>query len=73
MTLPLLRWILLAAAAGTAAAAPTHIVAILADDFGWADAGWHGLDGPHQSVTPRMDALVKDGIELQRNCTFLRQ
>ena len=46
-------------------ATPTHIVAILADDFGWSDAGWHS----HSSdvVTPHMNALISSGINLQRN------
>ena len=41
-------------------ASATHIVAILADDFGWADAGWHRPAGYAEVETPRMDELVRD-------------
>ena len=62
--LPLL---LLCAGTGAAAAAPRHnVVFILADDYGWADSGWHRLDDKDPStdvMTPNMNALVKEGIE----------
>ena len=39
------------------------------DDFGWGNAGWHrtpeGSD--KEVVTPNMDGLVKEGIELERH------
>jgi arylsulfatase A-like enzyme len=41
-----------------------HIVAILADDFGWADAGWHRPDGYAEIATPELSALVKEGVEM---------
>ena len=47
------------------AAAKPHIILHLADDFGWANAGWHRPDDGYAEVqTPHMDALVKEGIEL---------
>jgi arylsulfatase A-like enzyme len=43
------------------------------DDYGWADAGWHRVDvrsgagTPDPDVqTPNMDALIKEGIEMDR-------
>ena len=53
-----------------AAQAKPHIVHILADDFGWADVGWHrsnssGANGSDVE-TPQLDALVKEGVELDR-------
>ena len=37
----------------------------LVDDWGWANAGWHANPQNEKEVhTPRMDALVKEGIEL---------
>lgn len=59
-----------AAAAGTVA--QPHIFMVVVDDFGWADAGWHRGDGgglpvTKEVVTPTMDALVKEGIELNRH------
>eukprot|EP00662_Eupelagonemidae_sp_cell21_P001449 gene1449-49969_t len=40
----------------------------MADDFGWANAGWHN---PEHTHTPNMDALVKQGIELDRHYIYL--
>lgn len=46
----------------------------------WADAGWHRVDvrtgegTPDPDVqTPNMDALVKEGIEMDRQCAGLAQ
>ncbi len=43
----------------------------------WADAGWHRVDvrtgkgTPDPDVqTPNMDALIKDGIEMDRQCAM---
>ena len=47
-----------------------HIVMLLIDDFGWADASWHRPAGYAEVQTPNMDALVKSGIELDRNYVF---
>ena len=52
-----------------------HILMVLFDDFGWADAGWHrnatapgGEFVPYTAEvqTPHMNALVAEGIELDR-------
>eukprot|EP00911_Craspedida_sp_UC1_P002686 UC1_evm2s1972 len=51
-----------------------HIFMVLFDDYGWADAGWHrntsmgGVFVPptNEVQTPTLDALVKEGIELDR-------
>ena len=43
----------------------TCLVFHLVDDWGWANAGWHANPQNEKEVhTPRMDALVKEGIEL---------
>ena len=79
----------------TMVAAPPkpHILMLLADDFGWANAGWHRHTGETRTVaafpgsshpprpraddkgrrevqTPNMDALVKEGIELDQAYSF---
>mmetsp|Transcript_43826 Transcript_43826/g.103630 ORF Transcript_43826/g.103630 Transcript_43826/m.103630 type:complete len:536 (+) Transcript_43826:74-1681(+) len=43
-----------------------HIVTIIADDYGWANAGYHRQPGFKETVTPSIDALVREGIELDR-------
>ena len=51
----------------TAAAAPKpHVLLILADDLGWANVGWHRTDASPEVQTPALDALVKEGTELNR-------
>lgn len=48
-----------------------HIVMHLVDDWGWANAGWHANEGNTKEVrTPRMDQLVKEGIEMDRAYSF---
>ena len=43
----------------------------LVDDWGWANAGWHSNPQNEKEVrTPRMDALVKEGIELDRAYSY---
>eukprot|EP00966_Prymnesium_polylepis_P151391 3498237-Prymnesium_polylepis.1 len=58
-----------------AAAAQPHILLVLLDDYGWANAGWHrnytapgGAFVPPTAevATPHMDSLVAAGIELDR-------
>ena len=46
-----------------------HIIHILADDYGWADIGYHrnNNNNNNQEVqTPNLDALKNSGIELDR-------
>ena len=58
-----------------AAGKKPHIWMLLFDDYGWADAGWHrdttGPGGVHipadpEVVTPNLNQMVKEGIELDR-------
>ena len=61
--------LLIFALAGLAASKELpHVLLLLADDLGWGNVGWHRpADGSWKEVaTPAMDALVKDGIELNR-------
>eukprot|EP00039_Didymoeca_costata_P007163 m.96923 g.96923 ORF g.96923 m.96923 type:complete len:570 (+) comp13570_c0_seq7:39-1748(+) len=47
-----------------------HIVAILADDYGWAEVGWHRPKGYKEVKTPNMDQLVATGIEMNRHYVY---
>ena len=53
-----------------AAPTPPHIVFLLIDDFGWADASWHREKGYKEVQTPNMQHLVDTGIELTHNYVF---
>ena len=56
-----------------AAGKKPHITFILMDDYGWADSGWHREDDndPSKDVqTPNMNALVKEGIEMDRHYVY---
>ena len=49
-----------------------HVLMILADDYGWGDSGWHRQDdiGRQEVLTPTMDGLIKQGLELDRHYTY---
>jgi len=50
---------------------PPHIIQIIADDFGWADVGFHRKTDPTNEVqTPSIDQLVSEGIELDRHYVY---
>jgi hypothetical protein len=68
--IPLAMGAATAYAAEPAAKVKPHIVMHLADDFGWANAGWHRPDGYHEVQTPAMDKLVAEGIELDQAYSF---
>ena len=51
-------------------AAKPHLVYVLADDFGWANADWHREPGTNESATPVLSALLADGIELDRMYSY---
>ena len=46
-----------------------HLIAMLMDDYGWANAGYHRTptdDPDHEVRTPHIDALVASGVQLNR-------
>ena len=45
-----------------------HLVLVLADDLGWGNVGWHRTDGSPEVITPHLDRLVTEGVELNRFC-----
>ena len=44
-------------------ALPPDVVIVLVDDLGWGDVGWHARD---KIATPRLDALAKSSVVLER-------
>ena len=54
-----------------AATPPKAIIWMLGDDYGYANVGFpHGPNpGNPEARTPTMDALVKEGVLLERHCT----
>ena len=59
------------APASSSTAVKPHIILHLADDFGWANAGWHRPEGYKEVQTPNMDALVKAGVELDHAYSYM--
>ena len=51
-------------------ARPPHLMYILADDFGWADADWHRPADWPEAATPNMLKLVRSGVELDNMHAF---
>ncbi len=68
-------WSLAVLAGAAAAAAPRVILVVLADDIGYAQAGWipgsPASTGARNgtSLTPRLDALARDGLVLGAHYT----
>jgi arylsulfatase B len=71
MMLALALALLALASAAPNASAPTkpNLIFVLMDDFGWASLGIHNPTNP-EIVTPNMDALIADGILLDRHYVF---
>ena len=47
-----------------------HIVMILVDDWGWANVGYHHSVATPEVVTPNIDNLVNEGLELDQHYAF---
>lgn len=47
-----------------------HIVMMLVDDWGWADVGYHRDPPTKEVVTPNIDGLVKQGLELNQHYAY---
>ena len=61
---------------GTSTAAPDtqaskpHLVFMLVDDWGWANVGYHRNPPTKEVATPNIDALVKEGLELDQHYAY---
>ena len=51
-------------------ASKPHIVFMLVDDWGWANVGYHRNSSLKEIVTPNIDNLVKEGLELNQHYVF---
>ena len=47
-----------------------HLVFMLVDDWGWANVGYHRDPPTKEVVTPNIDGLVKEGLELDQHYVF---
>lgn len=55
-----------------AVASRPHVLLVLADDTGWNNLGWHARTNAARAEvsTPALDALVAEGVELDRAIAF---
>ena len=47
-----------------------HIVMMLVDDWGWANVGYHRNPPTKEVVTPNIDSLVTNGLELDQHYAY---
>jgi arylsulfatase I/J len=59
-----------AAASPSPSASKPHLVFMLVDDWGWANVGYHRNPPTKEVVTPNIDSLVKQGVELDQHYAF---
>ena len=52
------------------AAEKPHIIFMMVDDWGWANVGYHRNPPTPEVVTPNIDSLVKDGLELDQHYAY---
>ncbi len=51
-------------------AAKPHLMFLLVDDWGWANVGYHRNGTDKEVVTPNIDDLVKNGLELDQHYAY---
>ena len=47
-----------------------HIVFLFCDNVGWSNVGYHRRTPTNEVATPRIDALARTGLELDRMYTY---
>ena len=62
--------ILLAATLSVAQQSKPNLVFMLVDDWGWANVGYHCNPPTNEVVTPNIDGLVKEGLELDQHYAY---
>ena len=63
-------FVVLFAELAVAQPAKPHLVFMLVDDWGWANVGYHRNPPTREVVTPHIDNLVKEGLELNQHYVF---
>ena len=68
--LPPLLLLCLAPLAAAAPAKPKHIIMLVIDDYGFADASYkaHMYNGTAPPPTPHLDELAMAGVRLESHC-----
>ena len=74
LRLPLLL-LCLAPLAAAAPAKPKHIIMLVIDDYGFADASYkaHMYNGTAPPPTPHLDELAMAGVRLESHCKATRR
>ena len=54
----------------TAIETKPHIVFVLVDDWGWANVGYHRNPPTKEVVTPNIDSLLEEGLELDQHYAY---
>jgi arylsulfatase A-like enzyme len=62
--------LLLPLLAAHAAARRPHVFLLYVDDWGWANVGFHREVPSKEVVTPAIDAIVQEGVQLNRMYAF---
>ena len=73
MAVTIVKWLTVFTLLGTVTAAQQskpNLVFMLVDDWGWANVGYHRDPPTKEVVTPNIDSLVKEGLELDQHYAF---
>ena len=63
-------FLLVASSSALKASSKPHLVFMLVDDWGWANVGYHRNPATKEVVTPNIDNLVKEGLELDQHYAY---
>ena len=65
-----LLFALLSGACMAEASSKPHLVFMLVDDWGWANVGYHRDPPTKEVITPNIDGLVREGLELDQHYAY---
>ena len=52
------------------ASSKPHLIFMLVDDWGWANVGYHHNPPTKEVITPNIDGLVREGLELDQHYAY---